>query len=416
MPTDSQLARHIPVPATSPDTGTELAALPRPTKPDAHIRRDIANASTPNEPTTLNTNAAREYDSIRRGGAAIGHDTMGGPAVQQLKTDLNAIAQKFRDQGVVVPGLTDSQALDATSDGYDAATADAVRALQRWQQSQDLDTSVWDSRSQYSQVDGVVGLRTMRTIDSLLGRPAILSKQEFAEHLAAISAIVGYDSDYQAVSYRDAWNHWQSEYDGELGMDANGAIPYSGRRYPEKRETLYSVDVDFISQFSRRVPGHGRMACFRACQTMAETAGVDMPSSTVDRIQVAAREDQRSGRLTRLSRDGLARGVAAIDGELAAGRPVIIGVSHSGGRDYNRDGMTDHFVLVTGKHIDQNGNTFYTAHDPSTRRIGMGADQRFYVAEDGNLVKEGNSARGPVAARHQEMAMVIPASTAPYRS
>ncbi|HEY9839019.1 MAG TPA: peptidoglycan-binding protein [Candidatus Obscuribacterales bacterium] len=58
----------------------------------------------------------------------------------------------------------------------------------------------------------------------------------------------------------------------------------------------------------------------------------------------------------------------SLDEELEAGRPVIAGVSYrkQDGVEYN-EGITDHFVLISGRGYDQAG-TFYTFQDPAGGR------------------------------------------------
>ncbi len=165
------------------------------------------------------------------------------------------------------------------------------------------------------------------------------------------------------------------------------------------------VEVPWVSQFDARVPQAGRRACYRAARYMAQRAGANPGANTENRIQVATGED-RAGRVqTSTNRTAQAR--SYIDSELRAGRPVVAGVSH---RDssYNRDGITDHFVTITGRGTDESGRTFYTYHDPATRNAQAGRDNRFYVdPTSGNLVHEGSSARGLVYQRHTELSMVV---------
>jgi len=63
-------------------------------------------------------------------------------------------------------------------------------------------------------------------------------------------------------------------------------------------------------------------------------------------------------------------GPKTIDGELAKGRPVVLGVDHTG------DGKTDHWITVTGKNADGT----YRANDPA------GGKQITLRAEGGKLV------------------------------
>ena len=96
-----------------------------------------------------------------------------------------------------------------------------------------------------------------------------------------------------------------------------------------------------------------------------------------------------------------------IDQQLAAGKPVTVGVSHKDA-SYNQDGITDHFVVITGRGTDERGRQYYTYNDPATQNASTGRGQRFYVDQSsGNLVHEGSVASGYVVNRHTELSMVI---------
>lgn len=401
----------------SKETVLPNAVTPAPTAVPAVIAPAAAplSAATVQTEADIKESARIGYSEIRTGEKSLQLGES-GPEVMQLKKDLNAVAEVLRKQGHNVPGLTDEH-LNSQNASFTEKTETAVKALQNWQKQQGLDSKVWESDSQYSNADGVVGLRTMRTIETILGRDTVLSKQDFTMRVNQIEAIVGTGSGYQAKSYDDAWEYvarGRGKKNEDL-FEASGKLPSAAKSKGLGHfQTEFQVDVPFISQFNSMVPDAGKTACYRACRTMAAQVGVALPASTANRIQVAASEDRRGG-IAEIDRSELQRGLQTIDSELASGRPVIIGTSHSSGRDYNRDGITDHFVLVTGKHKDPEGNVYYTAHDPSTKLSGKGSDQRFYVSEDGNLIKDGN-ARGFIADRRQEMAMIVPAALdRPYR-
>lgn len=167
------------------------------------------------------------------------------------------------------------------------------------------------------------------------------------------------------------------------------------------------LNVPWYSQFDgAHVPGAGSTACYRAARAMAKAYGVNVPAGTGNRIQVATGED-RNGRVS-VSSSGVQRARSYIDQQLDQGKPVVVGVSHKDA-NYNQDGITDHFVLVTGRGTDAQGRTFYTYHDPATTNRDKGTNNRFYVdGNTGNLVHQGSLASGYVRDRHTEMSMVVP--------
>jgi peptidoglycan hydrolase-like protein with peptidoglycan-binding domain len=68
-----------------------------------------------------------------------------------------------------------------------------------------------------------------------------------------------------------------------------------------------------------------------------------------------------------------------IDQDLAAGRPVVVGVNHTNGRSNGGANGTDHWVTITGRR-SENGRTVYTANDPAN-------GQRFEFTRDGNTLR-----------------------------
>ena len=167
------------------------------------------------------------------------------------------------------------------------------------------------------------------------------------------------------------------------------------------------VRTPFYSQFEG---GHGYTpgdtACFKAARAMANAAGA-RPGALSNGIQIATGEDSR-GRIT-VDPNRARQGVNYIDQQLAAGKPVVVGVSHAN-KDINVDGITDHAVTITGRGRDEQGRTFYTFNDPATGNASKGSDRnpanRFYL-EDGKLVKHGSNATGFVADRRFEVSNVL---------
>lgn len=160
--------------------------------------------------------------------------------------------------------------------------------------------------------------------------------------------------------------------------------------------TQARANVPWISQFdSSRVQDAGPVACYRACRAMMAAVGLNQPAGTGNRIQVATAENG-SGQVS-VDPNGVQQGRAYIDRELDAGRPVTIGVSYKDAA-YNVDNITDHFVVVNGRGVDEQGRTFYTFHDPGSNN---GQDLKLYVDNaTGNLVS--------LDGKRYEMSMVVP--------
>ncbi|MBI4821618.1 MAG: peptidoglycan-binding protein [Deltaproteobacteria bacterium] len=193
---------------------------------------------------------------------------------------------------------------------------------------------------------------------------------------------------------------------GDLARDAETRRNTSPANGATTRGADVQVKAPWLSQFdARNVPEAGPTACYRAVRAMMGRAGAPIAPNTGNRIQVATGEDSHGRVRTTPERTREAR--QYIDQQLDSGRPVAVGVSHKNA-NYNADGVTDHFVMITGRGTDERGRTYYNYHDPATTNSEAGKNNRFYVnPQNGNLVHEGSLASGYVRDRHTEMSMVV---------
>jgi hypothetical protein len=198
---------------------------------------------------------------------------------------------------------------------------------------------------------------------------------------------------------------------------ARGVLPYAQDAFtpgPNSASTGksdrrgVSLAVPFFSQFE---PGHGydpgKTSCFLAAMAMVAEKGVKVTGPD-QRIQLATAEDEK-GRLT-IDPAKAAQARSYIDQQLDEGRPVVVGVSHKDAH-YNVDALTDHFVVITGRGVDEQGRTYYAFHDPSASHADKGSDinpkNRLQVDEaTGKMYRPGKDAAGLVVNRRFEVAMV----------
>ncbi|HYO55441.1 LysM peptidoglycan-binding domain-containing protein [Archangium sp.] len=186
--------------------------------------------------------------------------------------------------------------------------------------------------------------------------------------------------------------------------DTERVAPSSDRPAVQTRTPWYS------QHDGAHVERAGNTACFRAATAMVRGAGATVTGPR-NRIQVATAEGSNG---VTVNRQQAERGRDYIDGQLAAGRPVVVGVNHRTGRNVgNADDITDHFVVVTGRGVDAQGRTYYQFHDPATRNESQGRDthpsNRFYVDErTGGLYRPGNSAALYAVDRRYDVAMIRP--------
>jgi LysM repeat protein len=166
------------------------------------------------------------------------------------------------------------------------------------------------------------------------------------------------------------------------------------------------LKVPYFSQFDSRVERAGDSACFRASKKMAQAAGANVGGPDIQ----TASENGRGG--VNVSASNAQRGQQYLDRQLGSGKPVVVGVNHKAGSP-NADGVTDHYVVVTGRGVDDKGRKFYSFHDPaasvgSNRGKDTNPSNRFYVDEKtGGLYKPKVSDSGYVIDKRYDVAAVL---------
>jgi hypothetical protein len=175
---------------------------------------------------------------------------------------------------------------------------------------------------------------------------------------------------------------------------------------PKSAKPEVSIPVEHLSQPTQT-------ACFKTAKAMVENT-VPKPPALKDSdhaIQIATREDQNG----RVEADPAKakQGREYIDSQLDKKRPVLVGVSYANhGANPNRDGITDHFVVIDGRHTDANGRTYYSFQDPGVnqpqvlqraREQGLTKGEqlfRLYPDKQGKLFKESPGRQGQYAFTH----------------
>jgi len=106
--------------------------------------------------------------------------------------------------------------------------------------------------------------------------------------------------------------------------------------------------------------------CFRTCEAIT---GTEPPLSHAILI------DQ-------LGNNALKGEEAMMQMLLVNKQPVIVGVNYKPGSP-NRDGITDHFVVLAGYGMDNNSQFYFRFYDPGTSSFSNGTDplNRFYILD-----------------------------------
>jgi hypothetical protein len=113
---------------------------------------------------------------------------------------------------------------------------------------------------------------------------------------------------------------------------------------------------------------------------MAKTVGVNIPASTIKRMQVATKEHD-DGTID-VDRVLAAEALVYIKEQLALKRPVCCGFNYRLGSG-NRDGITDHFMLVIGMNeMDQ-----FICQDPGRSACIVGYNAILAALPDGKVLR-----------------------------
>lgn len=287
---------------------------------------------------------------------------------------------------------------------YDTDTFDAVAAFQAEHQL---------NPGPKSGQTGATTLRYLRlegpgsvTLEDVEAGNGVMQEGDVGRPVADLQRMLGLPvsgiSGFFDADTRRAVEAFQAQQD----LAVSGTVDASA--LGKLRSNRIHVDVPFYSQYDgRHVERAGDTACMRACRAMGMRFGAQGNGGS---IQVATGEN--SNGTVNVNATRAREGREYIDSELRAGRPVIVGVSHKSPSPHN-EGITDHFVIITGRGTEADGRTWYSFHDPA---VGLGRDSvgsdanpenRFYLEEStGKLIHQGAMETGYVVDRHFEVSQV----------
>lgn len=109
--------------------------------------------------------------------------------------------------------------------------------------------------------------------------------------------------------------------------------------------------------------------CFKACKKILSNEGYKNIAQG-ERIYLV--KEQKDELVT--DKKGFSKGVEVINSYLEKGRPIIVGVHNEFGKGINKASgyTTDHFVVITGRGIDEGGRKYYNFFDVGTAKQDKG--------------------------------------------
>lgn len=123
--------------------------------------------------------------------------------------------------------------------------------------------------------------------------------------------------------------------------------------------------------------------CFTTCKNILKNNGIQNPAPKNLAIQMTTENNTRNGLNVAATAN---QGLTAINGSLDQKEPIIVGVNHTFGNNYN-EGTTDHFIVIVGRGY-QEGRLYYRFFDVGTTRANAGTHQqnRLYLTNNNTLV------------------------------
>lgn len=169
---------------------------------------------------------------------------------------------------------------------------------------------------------------------------------------------------------------------------------YAEKKYNwfEQKETLADHGLKMSQKARPYKPNY--VCCWDAANTMLGFSGAsekgnsfkiqtyvaDLVSYTVNG---KTEKKVENGKFT----NQLPIGIKYIDGQLKAGHAVFIGVERGAAKTQN-ESVTDHYIILVGKHKDDSGNYYYSFFDPGTANKGYDTKKnRLKIAADKTSVE-----------------------------
>ena len=157
---------------------------------------------------------------------------------------------------------------------------------------------------------------------------------------------------------------------------------YSGKGTWFDQETTLSKHGIKMSQKARKYkPNY--VCCWDAANTMLGFTGASEKGANY-KIQTfvadVVKGKVKNGGYT----NQMPIGIKYIDGQLKAGKAVFIGVEKGKAKSHN-EGVTDHYILIVGKHKNNENKYYYNYFDPGTGDKTKGCDltkNRLLIADD----------------------------------
>lgn len=169
------------------------------------------------------------------------------------------------------------------------------------------------------------------------------------------------DSFYSSSNYEGSSIYENSNY-------------YNSYVYGNSDEYVSVLEENGFSGFDP----NDRQGCFRRCLEMLSFAGCSLSNN---RITMVENNNGTAGVATVFFSDG----ISAIDNSLNNGNPIIVGVDDGSSNSYN-EGLTDHFIIITGYTINDSGIKEYSFFDPRTSNVNKGTRGNALSVINGKLV------------------------------
>ena len=163
------------------------------------------------------------------------------------------------------------------------------------------------------------------------------------------------------------------------GTEGGGAVTPPD---PDPETDPYSPKTPVSLMDVGKFVGYGQFKnCHTACVAILKEHGIDYPGSSDYVFKLKIEVNKQLVNYGNDPAGNYRNAVNCIDRHLDAGRPIMVGVNHTFGRNIN-EGVTDHFVVIAGWGYDSaKGMNYYTYYEVGTSHSFKGCNEtnnRFY--------------------------------------
>ena len=160
-----------------------------------------------------------------------------------------------------------------------------------------------------------------------------------------------------------------NEGNNTSGSTDNGNTGSSGVNSTIRKSDINLGNKDFFVGYSE----NDTNGCHRRCVNILTNYGLKSYGDMNHVFKLLYEKDNKLHYFGSDPKQNYANAISCIDRHLEAGRPIIVGVTHTIGKGIN-EGATDHFVTIYGRVYGEDGYMYYMYYEVGRSSVSVGLD------------------------------------------